>query len=412
MARGLRGSEILRIAAEIRALVAAGQRVCNLTVGDFDPAQFPIPEALRELIRRALEAGETNYPPSDGLPALKAAVREYIERDHGVAYPADGVMITCGGRPAIYAVYRCILDPGDTVLYGVPSWNNDYYAFMCGAREIAVRTNRDAGFLPTVEDLAPHLGEATLLALCSPNNPTGTVLDPDVLAPILRAVVAENARRTAEKRRPLFVLYDLMYGALVFGGARHAHPLALVPAAAPWVITLDGVSKAFAATGLRVGWAAGAPALIARMRDVLGHVGAWAPRPEQVATAAWLRDAEGIAAFRATMDRALEARLDALYDGFIGLRNAGHPVDCIRPQGAMYVSLQLDLVGRTVGGTRIDNNEALRRLLLERAGVAVVPFQAFGLPDESGWSRLSAGAVSLADIESAVSRVKALLEAA
>ncbi|HET9275650.1 MAG TPA: aminotransferase class I/II-fold pyridoxal phosphate-dependent enzyme, partial [Gemmatimonadales bacterium] len=307
MARGLRGSEILRIAAEIRALVAAGQRVCNLTVGDFDPAQFPIPDALRELIRRALEAGETNYPPSDGLPALKAAVREYIERDHGVAYPADGVMITCGGRPAIYAVYRCILDPGDTVLYGVPSWNNDYYAFMCGAREIAVRTNRDAGFLPTVEDLAPHLGEATLLALCSPNNPTGTVLDPDVLAPILRAVVAENARRTAEKRRPLFVLYDLMYGALVFGGARHAHPLALVPAAAPWVITLDGVSKAFAATGLRVGWAAGAPALIARMRDVLGHVGAWAPRPEQVATAAWLRDAEGIAAFRATMDRALEA---------------------------------------------------------------------------------------------------------
>ncbi|HET9275610.1 MAG TPA: aminotransferase class I/II-fold pyridoxal phosphate-dependent enzyme, partial [Gemmatimonadales bacterium] len=220
------------------------------------------------------------------------------------------------------------------------------------------------------------------------------------------------ARRTAAKRRPLFVLYDLMYGALVFGGARHAHPLALVPAAAPWVITLDGVSKAFAATGLRVGWAAGAPALITRMRDVLGHVGAWAPRPEQVATAAWLRDAEGIAAFRMTMDRALEARLDALYGGFIGLRNAGHPVDCIRPQGAMYVSLQLDLVGRTVGGTRIDNNEALRRLLLERAGVAVVPFQAFGLPDESGWSRLSAGAVSLADIESAVSRVKALLEAA
>lgn len=410
LARGLKGSEILRIAADVRALLAEGRPVCNLTVGDFDPKQFPVPPGLRAGIQRALDAGETNYPPSDGLPGLRAAVIEYIAREHGVRYPTEAVMITSGGRPAIYAAYRCILNPGDAVLYSVPSWNNDYYATMVGAREIPVPARRESGFMPTVDDLAPYLGEATLLSLCSPNNPTGTLLSPDVLRDIMEAVVDENARRSATGGRPLYVLYDLMYGALVFGGAPHAHPLALVPDAAPWVVTLDGISKAFAATGLRVGWATGAPAVIARMKDLLGHVGAWAPRPEQVATAALLHDAEAIAAYRAEMQRGLEARLDALYSGFMHLRQEGYPVDCVRPQGAMYLSLQLDLIGRSVGGVRIGSNEILRKLMLDRAGLAMVPFQAFGLSADTGWSRLSAGAVSVREIEECLPRVRSVLD--
>jgi aspartate aminotransferase len=292
----------------------------------------------------------------------------------------------------------------------VPSWNNDYYAVMVGAREAAVPARREAGFMPTIDDLAPFLGEATLLSLCSPNNPTGTLLSPDVLRDIMEAVVEENARRQAAGRRPLYVLYDLMYGALVFGGAAHAHPLAVAPEAAAWVVTLDGISKAFAATGLRVGWATGAPAIIARMKDLLGHVGAWAPRPEQVATAALLHDVEGIAAYRAEMQRGLVARLDALYFGFSRMREEGYPVDCVRPQGAMYLSLRLDLVGRTVGGVHIGSNETIRKLMLERAGLAVVPFQAFGLKEDTGWSRLSAGAVSVRDIEECLPRVRAVLD--
>lgn len=410
LARGLKGSEILRIAADVRALLAEGRPVCNLTVGDFDPKQFPVPHGLRTGIQRALDAGETNYPPSDGLPSLRTAVVEYIAREHGVRYPLDGVMITSGGRPAIYAAFRCILSPGDTVLYSVPSWNNDYYAMMVGAREAPVPARREAGFMPTVDDLAPYLGSATLLSLCSPNNPTGTLLSPEVLRGIMEAVVEENARRQAVGGRPLYVLYDLMYGALVYDGAAHAHPLAVAPEAAPWVVTLDGISKAFAATGLRVGWATGAPAVISRMRDLLGHVGAWAPRPEQVATAALLRDVEGITAYRAEMHRGLEARLDALYAGFMRLRSEGYPVDCVRPQGAMYLSLQLDLVGRSVGGVPIENNEGLRKLMLERAGLAVVPFQAFGLKADTGWSRLSAGAVSVRDIEECFPKVREVLD--
>jgi aspartate aminotransferase len=410
MARELRGSLILGIAADVRALAATGRPICNLTVGDFDPQQFPIPVQLKRLIIEALDRGETNYPPSDGLAALRQAVMEFIAREHGVTTSIQSVIITAGGRPAIYAVFRCLLNRGDVVVYPVPSWNNDYYAGMVGARTIAVGTSAEEDFQPTLALLAPHLAEATLLCLCSPANPTGTILPPEALREIMEAVVEENARRTNAGGRPLFVLHDLMYGSLVFREAAHAHPLALVPAAAPWVITVDGISKAFAGTGLRVGWATGAPAVIARMKDFLGHVGAWAPRPEQAATAQFLGDAPAIAAYRAEMDAGLTARLDALHDGFTALRRAGHPVNCIRPQGAIYLSLHLDLVGRRVKGVELTNNEAVRKLLLEQAGIAVVPFDAFGLSEQTGWFRLSAGAVSVKEITEGLERVRTLLE--
>ena len=409
MAQRLRGSEILRISAEVRA-ASASRPVCNLTVGDFDPRQFPIPAPLRELLIQALTQGETNYPPSDGLLSLRQAVVEYVAREHGVTFPLESVVITGGGRPAIYGAVRCLVDEGDTVLYSVPSWNNDHYSRFVGARERVITADRARGFQPTALELTPWLGEATLLCLCSPGNPTGTVLPAEELRAILEAVVRENEQRAATGKRPLFVLYDLMYGSLLFNGLEHPHPLSMVPEAAPWLVVVDGISKAFAATGLRVGWALGAPAVIARLKDFLGHVGAWAPRPEQVATAAFLRDPAGIAAFRESMSTALLARLDALHTGFTALRDEGHPVDCVRPQGAMYLSLRLDLAGRRFEGTTIADNEAIRKLLLDKAGVAVVPFQAFGLEGESGWFRLSAGAVSLRDIEEALPRVRLLLE--
>ena len=410
MARGLRGSIILKIAAEVRELAATGRPLCNLTVGDFDPRQFPVPAPLRELLVAALEAGETNYPPSDGVLALREAVIEYVAREHGVSLPLASVMITSGGRPAIYAVYRCLVDQGETVLYSVPSWNNDYYVAMVGAQDLAVRAGSATDFQPTAELLLPHLSRAKLLCLCSPGNPTGTLLAPDALRGILEAVVEENERRAKTgATAPLFVLYDLMYGSLVFGERPHAHPLALVPEAAPFVVVVDGISKAFAGTGLRVGWATGAPAVISRMKDFLGHVGAWAPRPEQLATAGFLRNPAAISAFRSGMNQALSRRLDTLHQGFSALKAKGYPVDSVRAQGAMYLSLQLDLVGRQVGGKTLKDNEAIRRLLLERAGLAVVPFQAFGLAEESGWFRLSVGAVSLAEIEAMLPRVEQLL---
>ncbi len=343
-----------------------------------------------------MRAGETNYPPSDGLVSLRQAITEFVRREHGVEYPVSSVLITAGGRPAIYAVFRCLVDPGEVVLYSVPSWNNDYYAEMVGARKVAVAAKAEHRFQPVLADLAPHLSGRGCSAFVLQGIPPAPCSIRKRPADILRAVVEENRRRGTE--RPLYVLYDIMYGSLLQDGMSPVHPLALVPEAAPWVITVDGVSKAFAGTGLRVGWTMGPPAVISRMKDLLGHVGAWAPRPEQMATAAFLRDPEGIAEFRQEMNARLGERLDALYRGFSEMARDGLPVDCVRAQGAMYVSLRIDLVGKRFQGEEIRDNEALRRLLLHRAGLAAVPFQAFGVAEHSGWFRLSVGAVSLEDI--------------
>ena len=410
MVRRLRGSVILRIAAEVRAMIAAGKPVCNLTVGDFDPKQFPIPTALRDAVTRALANGETNYPPSEGLLPLRKAIADYVDREQGVRYPIESVLVAGGGRPVVYAAYRAVLDPGDTVVYSVPSWNNDYYAEITDATAVAIEATRENGFQPTLAQIAPHLAAASLLCLCSPGNPTGTMMTAESLREILLAVVAENEVRREAGRRQLFVFFDQIYGSLVFPPARHVNPLMLVPEAAPYLIALDGISKAFASTGLRLGWVLAAPAVVTRIKDLLGHVGAWAPRAEQVGTAEFLADPEAITAYQLDMHRGIKARLDALFQGFDGLKSEGFPVDCIDPQGAIYLSLRLDLVGRTVDGKRIGSNEDIRQILLERAGLAVVPFQAFGLAGDSGWFRLSVGACSLADIGQAFPRVRTLLQ--
>ncbi len=126
LADGVVGSEILRIAGQIRALVAAGTPVCNLTVGDFNPAYFPIPDALLAGIRDALAAGQTNYPPSDGVLPLREAIVRFYDRGLGLRYPVDAVLVASGARPLLYAAYRTLLDPEDVAVYPVPSWNNNH----------------------------------------------------------------------------------------------------------------------------------------------------------------------------------------------------------------------------------------------------------------------------------------------
>lgn len=401
MALGIVGSEILKIAAEIRTMQAEGRKVVNLTVGDFSPTEFRIPERLEAALCQALAEGHTNYPPSDGLLELRQAVQRYLAREQGLLYPLPSILIAGGARPLLYGAYRAVVDPGDVVVYPVPSWNNNHYCHIVGAAGRPVVCSADDAFLPTPDLLRPHLREARLLVLNSPLNPTGTAFDADALRAITDDVVAENLRRRATGQRALYVVYDQVYWALTTHGTVHVDPVRLVPESAPWVILVDGLSKAFAATGLRVGWTCAAPAVTARMRDILGHVGAWAPRPEQRATAVMLDDVAATRAFVERMREGVRERLDALYDGISALAAEGLPVSAIAPRGAIYLSVRFALAGRA----GLKTNEDVRRWVLREAGTAVVPFNAFAYPEEDGWMRLSVGAVSVAQCRDAVARI-------
>ena len=411
LSQELRGSEILRIAAEIREFAAAGNRVVNFTVGDFNPKEFPIPKELEDATVDALRAGESNYPPSNGLESLRVAVQGFYEREFGRRHAIDEILIVSGARPAIYAFFRAVVDPGDRVVYGAPSWNNDYYCVLVGAQPVVIDCGDRTNFLLTRDVLQDAVRDARFLSLNSPLNPTGTVFDKDTLADICDLVLEENERRAARHERPLFMMYDQVYWMLTVGGVNHVDPITLRPEIAPYVVMVDAISKAFAATGLRVGWAIGPSDIIKPMGHIVTHMGAWAPRAEQVATAKLLSNVEVVSRFMGRMRTEAAVRLEALYTGLREMREAGLPVDCVRPQGAIYVSAQFALHGRrAANGSRLETDDDVRRYLLTEAGVAAIPFNAFGAQGGDGWFRLSIGVVSVAEIRESLTRVRQAIE--
>src|SRR5260370_349491 len=182
-------SQLVELAAEIRLKQTAGEKIANFTVGDFSSKEFPIPDRLRDGVLRALAAGETNYPPSDGVLRLREAVREFWGDRLQLDVPVESILIAGGSRPVIYAAYRTLIEPGDVVVYPVPSWNNNHYCHLVGARGVALAPRADDGFLPTAASLQPHLRTARMIALCTPLNPAGTVLAPAEVHRIAEAVV-------------------------------------------------------------------------------------------------------------------------------------------------------------------------------------------------------------------------------
>ena len=401
LARGLVGSEILKIASEIRAKAASGQKICNLTVGDFSSKHFPIPQKLADETEKALRNGETNYPPSDGVLELRKEVVSFYERELHLKYPVDSILIAGGARPIIYSTYRAIVDPGDVVIYPTPSWNNNHYSYLSGAKAIELVVDETTNFQPTAEMIRPHIRQARLLCFNTPLNPTGTMMSRDEVEKISRLVIEENERRSAASERLLYVMWDHVYWMLTFGDEKHWSPPQIVPAMAAYTIFVDGISKAFAATGLRVGWAVGPAFIIGRMRDIIGHVGAWAPRAEQIASAHLLADSAAVEGYHSSMVKELRERLESMHSEIQRMKNAGLPVDSVAPQGAIYLSARFHLPGKT--------NEEIRQMLLEGASFAVVPFQAFGLQKDSGWFRLSVGAASRDEIREGLARVEKLL---
>jgi aspartate aminotransferase len=399
LADTLIGSEIVKLGGEIRALQQQGAKIYNFTVGDFDPNVFPIPTLLKDEIIKAYQNNFTNYPAAEGNLDLRESLMEYIHEFFNISYTTDELLVAGGGRPLIYAVFRTILDKGDTVLYAVPSWNNNHYTHFVEGKHVLIPTDASTKFMPTAEGIAPFIKEANLLCLCSPQNPTGTTLSAEELQKICDLVLAENQRR-GDNQKPVYIMYDQMYSQLTFDAVTHAHPVGVCPAIRPYTIYLDAISKSFAATGVRVGWAFGPSVIISKMKAILTHLGAWAPMAEQKGTAVFLKNKEAIVTYIDSFKKEIAYRLEAIYKGLMDLKLQGYAVDAIAPEAAIYLTIQFDLVGKhTAQKVLLEKQSDVTSYLLKEAGLAIVPFTAFGAEATSNWYRLSVGTCKKEDIE-------------
>lgn len=406
MAAHLIGSEIIRLANDINERIKAGESIDNFTIGDFDPAVFPVPDELLEEIVKAYRNGHTNYPVANGAIELRRAIVSYVADTQHLTYSPDEILVAGGARPLIYAVYTTLIDPGDEVIYPVPSWNNNHYCHLTGAKGIQIQANEENNFMPVAADIAPHLKTARMVALCSPQNPTGTVFTKKQLQDICDLVLAENKRR-GPNERPLYIMYDQIYAALSYGDNKHYDPVTLCPELRPYTVFVDGLSKTFAATGVRVGWSFGPPYIIERMKSILSHIGAWAPKAEQIASAAFLNDKSAVNAFLTHFKKELTDRLHGFYNIIGELAAEGHPVKCIEPVAAIYLTVQFDLKGKiTPGGKVLQSTEDITAYILDQAKLAIVPFYAFGAPRTSTWYRMSVGTCRTADLPGIAVRLR------
>lgn len=408
LANTLIGSEIIKIGNEVNEMKRKGAKIANLTIGDFDPSIFPIPTELKDEIVNAYNQGHTNYPPADGILSLRETVVDVLVDRYQLTYATTDILVAGGSRPLIYATYLALVDPGDKVIYPAPSWNNNHYCHLSSANGVAVETTVENNFMPTASQLKPHLKGATLLALCSPLNPTGTMFTKEQLEEICDIVIEENKSRNADEK-PLYIMYDQIYSLLTFG-KEHVNPVSLRPELKDYTIYIDGISKCLASTGVRVGWAFGPEKIVSKMKALLGHIGAWAPKAEQVAVAKYFADKAQVDNFLAGFKTQVQASLDELYNGFQQLKSEGFAVDAVVPMGAIYLTLKIDYIGKTTPDGEVLNNSAdVNFYLIKEAQSALVPFSAFGNEESMPWFRASIGGCSLQDIKDMLPRIKTAL---
>lgn len=409
LAETLIASEIVRLGATIKEKIRNGENIYNYTIGDFDSSQFPIPELLLEEIIVAYKEGKTTYPAAEGELVLRKAVSGFIEKYQGVSYSPQEILISAGGRPLIYAIYRTIVDKGDKVIYPVPSWNNNHYIHFTEGEHVVIESTKENNFMPTAAQIEAHIKGATLLALCSPLNPTGTTFNKEELEAICDLVIKENeSRKDSEKK--LYLMYDQIYWTLTFGETKHFNPVAMRPKMKDYTIFVDGISKAFAATGVRVGWAMGPVEVITKMRSINSHIGSWAPMAEQHAVAKFLQQDNLVQEYLAHFKKEVDLRLIKIYEGFLQLKKEGFSVDAIVPQAAIYLTVQINLVGKkTADGKLLSEQTDVTEYLLSEAKLAIVPFSAFGTGKENNWYRISVGCCKKEEIETVIKQLKGAL---
>ena len=383
-------SATLAVDAKAKALKAAGRPIIGFGAGEPD---FPTPEHVVEAAAQACrDPANHRYSPAGGLPELKAAIVEKTARDSGYAVEPGQVLVTNGGKQAVYEAFATLLDPGDEVLLPAPYWTTYPESIgLAGGVTVPVLADETSGYLLDVDQLeAVRTPRTKVLMFCSPSNPTGAVYD------------AEQVRRIGQwaLERGLWVVTDEIYEHLVYDGVAASMPVQ-VPELAERCVVVNGVAKTYAMTGWRVGWLIGPADVAKAATNLQSHATSNVCNVAQrAAIAALTGGQEVVEQMRSAFDsrrRTIVARLNEI-PGFV----------CPEPQGAFYAYVSVkDVLKREIAGVRPATSVELAEVLLDEAEVAVVPGEAFGT---SGYLRLSY-ALAEADLVEGIDRIARLLKA-
>ncbi len=384
-------SATLAINAKAKALKAKGAHIVNFGVGEPD---FGTPEHIQEAAIRAMRDGHTRYTAVGGIDELKDAVREVIQNDYGLSYEREEVLVSCGGKHALYNLFQALLDPGDEVIIPSPFWvSYPDMVVLTGAKPVIVPCPEEAGFKLRPEDLQAGITERTrLLILNSPSNPTGAHYSSAELAALAEVLMP---------RENVLIVSDDIYYRILFNGQQWANIAMVEPRLRPHTFILNGVSKTYCMTGWRIGYVLGDAAAIKAATKIQSQSTSNPTSIAQYASVAALREHTGTVR---EMVKVFQERC-----GYVMGRLAELPgVTCPRPAGAFYVFPNFShYYGRKAGDRPIRSSLDLADYLMESAHVAVVPGGAFG---EDRCLRFSY-ALSMDDLKEGFDRVARALEA-
>ncbi|AEH11253.1 MULTISPECIES: pyridoxal phosphate-dependent aminotransferase [Protofrankia] len=382
-------SATLAVDATAKALRAAGRDVIGFGAGEPD---FPTPDHVVAAAEKACSDPKMHrYTPAAGLPELREAVADKTRRDSGFDVPASSVIITNGGKQAVYQAFAALLDPGDEVLLPAPYWTTYPESIrLAGGVPVDVVTTPEQGYRVTVEQLeAARTPRTKVLLFCSPSNPTGAVHTPEEVRAIGRWAADAG----------LWVIADEIYEHLVYGDARFASLPVEVPEIADRTIVVNGVAKTYAMTGWRVGWLIGPPDVVQAATNLQSHA---TSNVSNVAQAAALAAVTGPLDAVVEMRKAFDRRRLTMHR----MLSSTPGVVCPLPDGAFYCYASVaGVLDRTLRGKTPATSAELASLILEEAGVAIVPGEAFGTP---GYTRLSY-ALGDEDLVTGVQRLSDLL---
>ena len=382
-------SATLAVDAKAKAKKAAGEDIVGFGAGEPD---FPTPAAIVEAaVEACRNPANHRYTPAGGLPELKQAIAVKTKRDSGYDVHAAQVLVTNGGKQAVYEAFAALLDPGDEVLLPAPYWTTYPEAVkLAGGVPVDVVTTEEQGYRVTVEQLEAARTERTKVLLwCSPSNPTGAVASPEEVEAIGNWALQHG----------VWVVADEIYEHLVYGAAEHVSMPVAVPELAEQCIVVNGVAKTYAMTGWRVGWLIGPSDVVRAATNLQSHLSS---NVSNVAQRAALAAVEGDLSAVAEMKAAFDRRRQTM----VGMLNEIPGVQCPEPFGAFYAYPSVKgLLGKTLRGKTIESSAQLAELVLDEVGVAVVPGEAFGTP---GYFRLSY-ALGDDDLVKGVSRLAELL---